>query len=249
MKRIIALLAVLLTVFLAACSKENGDTATPDTPSDAAQTTGDTVAVTEATEPEEQTEPTTLANDRFSWDTGAGVVGVWTHTITLDGDLFNLTEMETSVTMDLIYRLNADATYTRGMDETQYLTAIATYETAVKDFMMERLQATYFAEQERLGVKKSKIEEQWEQTQKAAAEEQATRFVEGLYLDYRFSELNSSGDYYVEDGKIWFSLENGTYEAYGFTVTGTELTITEVPDPSLYRQLNLNLPLVLKKSV
>lgn len=245
MKRIVALVLVLLCVMFAGCKgpvkpgPATPDTATPDmaTPDIPPETTEP------ATEP-----PTTLANDLFDPEEDAPLVGVWQTTVILDGELFNLAEMEAKVEMQLAYRLNADGTYTRGVDPEEYKTAIATYCDAVEAFMLDRLYAKFKAEKRLEKVDKDDIPDLWEKEQKADAEEQAKRFVEGLYLDYRFSELNSSGDYYVEDGKLMFSCPDGTYEACGYALTEEGLSITEVPNPNVYRQLQLELPLLLTKA-
>jgi hypothetical protein len=88
----------------------------------------------------------------------------------------------------------------------------------------------------------------WEEKEKASAEEQAKRFVEGLYLEYRFSQLNGEGDYYAENSILWFSKTDGTYEPCGYELTDAGLTITEVENPRVYRQLKLELPLLLTKA-
>ena len=162
--------------------------------------------------------------------------------------MFNLTEMEETVEMTLVYQLNADGTYVRGVEEEEYHAAIAAYGAAVEKFLIDRLYAKFTAEKLIEGIAKKKIPALWEETQKTAAEEQAQRFVEGLYLDYRFSQLNSSGDYYAETEIIWFSKTDGTYEPCTYILSEEGLTITEVEDPKVYKQLKLELPLLLTKA-
>ena len=244
MKRLFALLLAVLCVMLTACGgKPEIPVATPDSP----VATPDTPVAT-PDEPEVTTEPTTLANDRFDPEASADIIGNWTTTITLDGSLFNMPDMEEKVEMTLVYRLNADGTYYRGVEAEEYHTAIAAYGAAVEKFMLDRLYAKFTAEKIIEGISKKKIPTLWEENEKAGAEEQAKRFVEGLYLDYRFSQLNSSGDYYEENGFIWFSHEDGTYEPCGYTLSEEGLTVTEVEDPKVYKQLKLELPLLLKKA-
>ena len=241
MKKAIALLLAVLSILLAACGNEQ-PVATPDIPTTVAATPDEPEPTTEATE------PATLANDRFDPEASAALIGSWTTTIILDGAMFNLTDMEETVEMTLVYRLNDDGTYYRGIVEEEYHTAIAAYGAAVETFMVDRLYATFTAEKIIEGISEKKIPALWEETQKAAAEEQAKRFVEGLYLDYRFSQLNSSGDYYAESDILWFSKGDGTYEPCTYTLSEEGLTITEVEDPKIYNQLKLELPLLLTKA-
>lgn len=245
MKKVFALLLAMLTVMLAACGLQS-PVATPDTP----MATPD-IPVATPDEPEPTTpptEPTTLANDRFDPEASAAVIGRWTTTITLDGEMLNLTEMTETVQMTLVYQLGADGTYFRGVPEEEYHKAIADYSALVEKFMLDRLYAKFTAEKLLEGVKKKKIPTLWEETEKAGAEEQAKRFVEGLYLDYRFSQLNGTGDYFEENSMLWFSQEDGTYEPCGYTLTESGLSINEVENPRIYKQLKLELPLVLTKS-
>lgn len=244
MKKSFALLLAVLTVFLAACGGNSDPVATPDTP----PVTATPDEPTKPTETEPVTVPTTLANDRFDPVASAAVIGNWTTTITLDGSMFNLTEMEATVQMTMGYQLNGDGTYYRGVAPEEYHTAIAAYGAAVESFMLDRLYAKFTAEKIIEGVSKKKIPALWEEKEKANAEEQAKRFVEGLYLDYRFSQINSSGDYYEEDGFLWFSKEDGTYEPCSYTLSDKGLTVTEVENPKVYKQLGLSLPLLLTKS-
>lgn len=245
MKKLFALLLAVLCVILAGCG-DNPElpVATPDIPSSSATPDEPEQPTTEATEPP----TTTLANDRFDPEASAAIIGNWTTTITLDGALFNLTDLEEKVEMTMSYRLNADGTYYRGVDPEEYHTAIDTYEAAVEKFMLDRLYAKFTAEKIIEGISKKKIPALWEENEKAAAEEQAKRFVEGLYLDYRVSQLNSGGDYYEEDGILWFSKEDGSYEHCGYNLTEEGLIIQEVENPKLYKQLGLELPLLLTKA-
>ena len=245
MKKAFALLLAVLTVLLAACGTEP-PVATPDTPSAA---TPDTAATPDQPVlPTEPTQPTTLANDRFDPEASAAIIGRWTTVITLGGEMFNLTDMEATVQMNLVYELNADGTYYRGVPQEEYHTAIAAYGTAVEQFLIDRFYATFKAEKLIEGVGKKKIDALWEESEKANAEEQARRFVEGMYLDYRFSQLNSSGDYYEENGIIWFSLEDGSYEPCSYNISDIGLMVTQVENIKLYDQLGLEIPLLLTKA-
>lgn len=241
MKRIFAFLLAVLSMMLVACGNEP-QVATPDTPTVAATADQPEQPTTVATEP-----PTTLANDRFDPEASADILGSWTVTAVMDGTMFNLTDMEESVEMTLIYCLNGDGTYYRGVKSEEYQAAIAAFGAAVENHMLDRLRAKFIAENLEAHGKK-KAEALWEENQKAADEEQTKRFVEDLHLDYRFSQLNSEGDYYVENDAIWFSKGDGTYERCGYSVSEEGLTITEMENPRMYSQLKLTLPLLLTKA-
>jgi predicted small lipoprotein YifL len=243
MKKAFALLLAVLTVVLAACGSKPEPYATPDTP--AATADEATQPTTEATEPPTTT---TLANDRFDPEASAALIGTWYTTITLGGSLFNMDDMTESVQMKMVYQLNADGTCYRGVPEEEYHAAISAYAAAVENYMLDRLYAKFTAEKLLEGVGKKKIPTLWEESGKADAQEQAQRFVDGLYLDYRFSQINSKGDYYEADGFLWFSGEDGSYEPCGYTLSEAGLTVTEVENPKIYKQLGLALPLVLTKA-
>ena len=243
MKRIVALLLVLLCVFLAACGKEPPSTATPDTPT--------TEPVQETTEPdttEPVTEPPTMANDRFDPAEAADLIGTWQTTVTLDGQQFNLVDMEAVVEMKLVYQFNDNGTYFYGVDAEEYTAALAQYAANVEAFMLDRLYAKFTAEKLIEKVSKKKIPELWEQEAKADAEVQAKRFVEGLHLDYRFAGLiGVSGDYYLQDGKLMLSTLEGGYEPCEYALSEEGLSIATVADRNLYEQIKLELPLLLTK--
>ena len=245
MKKWIALLAVVLSLFLAACG---GEPAPAETEPSDVTTTEPTTEATEPSETEPVTEETTFANDRFDPDACSELIGVWTVPLVLDGELLNLEGMEATVEMTFAYRLNADGTYTRGVEPGEFEAAITAYEDAVGAFMLDRLYAKFTAEKQLEGVSKKKIPELWEQEGKAPAEDQTNRFVEGLYLDYRFAELNTEGDYYEEDGVLWFSREGGSYESCSYTLSEEGLTITGVDNADIYRQVKLEIPLTLVKA-
>lgn len=247
MKKALALLLAVLTVLTVGCGKKAEPTATPDTPTTLPATADEPTIQTEpTTEPTQQvTEPTTMANDLFDPEVSGPILGKWVKKITLGGDIFNLTDMEETVEMTMVYQFNADGTYSRGIED--YHTVIAAYGDAVERFMIDRLYATFTAEKLLEGVSKKKIPELWEETEKASAEEQAKRFLDGLYLDYRFSQLNTYGDFYEQDGTLWLSLEDRSYEPCGYTLSEDGLTITELKNATLYKQLGMELPLLLTK--
>ena len=241
MKKLITLLMAVLCLLLVACGNGPDQVATPDEPTEV------TTEPTEATEP--PTEPPTYANEKFDPAQCSDVIGEWSRTVVLDGAMFNLTDMEETVEMKFAYCLNEDGTYTRGVDPVEYRAAMTAYGEAIESFMLQQKYDTFASEQIiDEGVSKKKIPELWEQNEKAAAEEQCRRFVEDMHLEYRFSGINSSGDYYVEENTIYFSRGDGSYEACTYSFAG-EVLIVEVPtNQKLYKQLKIDLPLALNNA-
>lgn len=242
MKKVFALLLAVLCMLLAACGNEP-TVATPDTPTFTATPDEPVQTTTIPTEP-----PTTLANDRFDPEAYAEIIGDWTTTATLDGDIFKLTDMEETVEMTLVYQLNADGTYYRGFAKEEYHAAVEAYGAAVEKYMLDRLYDKFMGEKLIEGISAKKAEVLWEENELADAQEQSKRFVEGLYLDYRFSQINGQGDYYVENSILWFSKADGTYEPCSYTLSEEGFTVTEVENPKIYKQLKLELPLLLTKA-
>ena len=241
MKRLLALLLVLAAVFCAGCSEEPAPTTEPTTE---APTEAPTTEPTESptTEP---TEPPTMANDYFDPVAAADLIKTWTVDVVLDGSLMNFTDMESSTTMKLQYQLNADGTYVRGVEQKEYDSAIAAYESYIRSYMLGQRYAKFTAEQKLLGKKEAKIKEEWEQSGWPVAQAEVSEFVENLHLGYRFSTLNRSGDYYIAGGILYLSRDNGTYEECGYELTEEGLSILSSTDPTTYSQLKLDFPLLL----
>lgn len=242
MKKVFAWMLVVMTLLLAACGNQP-PVATPDTPTSVATPDEPEPTIPAATEP-----PTTMANDRFDPEASADIIGSWSTSIVLDGTMFNLREMEEKVEMTLIYRFNGDGTYSRGVDAQEYHAAIAAFSAAVEKDMLDRLYDKFIAEKILEDLSKKNANALWEESGKAEAQEQASRFVEGLYLDYRFSQINGEGDYYEENNILWLSKEDGTYERCGYSLSEEGLSIMEVENLKVYKQLGLELPLLLTKA-
>ena len=187
-----------------------------------------------------------MANEFFDPVASKDLIDTWYVDVVLDGSLLNFPDMESTTTMKLQYQLNGDGTYTRGVDQKEYDTAIAAYESYVRSYMLGRRYAKFAAEKKLEGKKEEKIKEEWSQTGWPEAQVEINDFVEKLYLGYRFSSLNRSGDYYAKDGVLFFSQEDGTYEEcpYQLAEDGT-LQLLSSTDLRTYSQMKLNFPLTL----
>ncbi|MBQ7857470.1 MAG: hypothetical protein IJ351_02395 [Oscillospiraceae bacterium] len=241
MKRIIALLlAVLLLMSMAACSRQE------PAGTSAGQTTQPTTEVTEPST-QEVTEPPTMANDQFDPEKSAALIGTWKTTLLLNGKLLNFADMEGFVEMELLYTLNADGTYTRGVEEQVFKMDLAAFESLVENYMMDSYYTKFAAEKKISGWGEKRINEEWEATEKAVAQQHTDEFLSTLNLSYRFTNLNRSGDYYEQDGKLCFSKTDGSYETCSFTLEEGTLTLTDTDDLRPYRQMNINFPITLTK--
>lgn len=242
MKKWIAMLLVFTAVLCTACSQE------PEVTTEPKQTTTEPTQITTdpTTQPTtETTEPPTMANEFFDPVASAQLIDTWSMDVVLDGSLLNFTDMETSTTMKLNYQLMDDGTYIRGVDQKEYDAAIASYESAVRSYMLGQRYAKFAAEQKLKNKKEDKIKEEWTQTGWPEAQVEVNAFVEGLHLGYRFSTINRSGDYYTQDSILYLSQADGTYEACTYQLTEAGLQLMDSTDPNTYRQLKLNFPLTL----
>ncbi len=243
MKKWIALLLTLAAVVCTACSQ------TPE------ETTGTTTEATQATQPTteapttqpttEATEPPTMANEFFDPVASKDLVDTWSVEVLLDGSLLNFTDLEKSVTMKLQYQLNNDGTYVRGVAQEEYDQAIAAYESYIRDYMLGRRYAKFAAEKKLEGKDEEEIKEAWAQTGWPEAQVEVNTFVDGLYLGYRFSALNRVGDYYAQDGVLYLSQEDGSYEACTYQLAEGSLQLLDSTDLNTYTQVKLTFPLTL----
>lgn len=263
MKRLIALLLIGVAVLCVGCGEEPEPTTAPPT-----EETTTEAPTTETTEPTtEATEPPTMANDLFDPVASADLVDTWSVDVVLDGSVLNFPDMEGSVTMKLRYELNDDATYTRGVEKEEYEAAIEEYETLIRSYMLGRRYATFAAEKKLENKKDDEIKQMWEQTGWPQAMAEIDQFVSGLHLGYRFSALNRSGDYYAAEvlsypfedeptlemtpeilNMLYFSKDDGTYEACVYEQTGSQLTLLSSTEPNTYTQVKLEFPLTLLSS-
>lgn len=246
MKKWIALLLTLTAVLCTACSQEPEPTNAPTT-----QATETPTAEAPTTEPSteapttEATEPPTMANEYFDPVASAQLIDTWSVDVVLDGSLLNFPDMESSTTMKLQYQLNNDGTYVRGVEQKEYDIAIAAYESFIRSYMMGQRYAKFAAEKKLEKKDEEEIKAEWNQTGWPEAQVEINDFVEGLYLGYRFSSINRSGDYYAQDGVLYLSQADGTYEACIYQLTETGLQILDSTDPNTYTQLKLAFPLTL----
>ena len=205
-----------------------------------------------------------MANEFFDPEESKNLIDTWTVDVVLDGSIMNFPDMESSITMKLCYRLNADGTYVRGVEQNEFDTAVAAYESFVRDYMLAQRYASFVAEKKLEKKKADQIAKEWEQTGWPQAQLEVNDFVSGLHLGYRFSSLNRSGDYYAAkdvippnpavdtptetpstEDVLYFSMGDGTYEKCRYVINSDGLTLLDSTDPSTFSQLNIAFPLTL----
>ena len=235
MKRIFAIFLVISTLLaLAACGA--------DAPADVTTTAPTTQPVTQPiTEP--TTQPTTMANDKFTIEQCADLIGTWQYDLVLSGELLHLSEMEGQWVIPVTYVFldNGECMISTGLfDDT-----LAAFEEAVENYMFESYHEQFIGDCKLQGMSNSKIDKAW-QTQQEVAREDAKTFVQNLSLSPRIAQLDRDGDYYVEEGKVYVSRADGSYEACGFAL-GEDgvLTLTDTDNLNLYRPLGIRFPLAL----
>lgn len=261
MKRWIAMLLALTALLCAGCSKEPA-APTENTTTAPSDTTAPSTEPTETTT--EPTEPPTMANEFFDPEESKNLIDTWTTNVVLDGSILNFPDMESSITVKLRYQLNGDGTYVRGVEQKEFDTAIAAYESFVRDYMLAQRYASFVAEKNLEKKKKDQIAKEWEQTGWPQAQLEVDEFVTGLHLGYRFSTLNRSGDYYASkdvavqdpaadaatepvttEDVLYFSMGDGTYEKCRYVLNTDGLTLLDTTDPNTFSQLNIDFPLTL----
>lgn len=242
MKKLTALLLILLLI-LAGCGGESAPTTEPAT----APTQPTTEPATEPTTvPTEPTEP----QIKFDAAVCAPLFGDWSHQMVLDGELMALPEFRGSQSFDVTWSFHDDGSYTRGFDEEAFQTAISGYEALLIDYMVDSRYRLFVSECNLKGKYSSYIEQEW--VTNGLGEQvrtEVTATVEGLQLAQRYAPLEVSGDYYVEDGRLYILRATSGYDAFTFTVEDGVLTLDQSNDFLAYDAMDIAFPLTLAQVV
>lgn len=242
MKRFFAIFLVIIAILaLTACGKDEPVDMTTTAPTTAPVTQPTTAPTTVPTT--ESTAPT-FANDKYDpvacWD----VEGLWSHELVLDGSLLSLKDFEGSVPMQMRWHFMDNGEFALGIHQLD--TQIAAYEALLESYMFTNYYNRFVGECKLQNMKDDEIEAAWQGANQEKAQADAKAFVQSLSLHARYSRLERSGDYYVENDKLYLSKSDGTYEAISFHRTDAQtLTLLESDDIASYITLDIQFPMAL----
>ena len=238
MKRFFTIFLVfVLLLGLTACGKEAPVDTTTTAPITEPTTEPTTTPTTQSTEP-------TFANDKYDpvacWD----VEGIWSYELVLDGGLLSLKDLEGSVPMQLRWHFLDNGEFTVGIHELD--TQIAAYEALLESYMLTNYYNRFVGECKLQNMKDADIEAAWQGEKQEQAKLDAKEFVQALSLHARYSRLERTGDYYVENDTLYLSKADGTYEACSFERADAQtLTLLTSDDAATYLTLDIPFPLAL----
>lgn len=111
--------------------------------------------------------------------------------------------------------------------------------------MVDNLYTKFVAERRIEGMTSSQICTAWADSEEAEAQQTADAFVARLKLKNRIATLCRAGDYYVEDGRLYTSLGDGTYESSAFILEEGQLVLSDCDNAAPYQAIGLSFPLTL----
>lgn len=264
MKKLTAfLLSLVLAISMAACAapSQSGETTAPTEPEvSTAPSTEPTVTeppvteppVTEppVTEPPETEPPVTeppMPHEKFNAKACKRLFGTWKTTVTLDRNILHFDTFTGKTTFQLYYTFTEDGQFTAWADETEFKNAISTYEDLLVDYMVQQRYIEFRGQMEWNGtLDETIINEQWAAGPEAQARADCEAFIPTLNLYYHCSDLLRSGQYYVEDGKLYTQLADESFESSAYSAGSTNLVLTNTSNPGVYSPLNLRFPLRFK---
>ena len=270
MKKLLALaLSATLIFSLVACSQNDPAPTGSTTPS--TQATIPTQPSTEVTEPstepstpttestlpseettapsepsEEPSEPSSEPTEplsKFNPELCADAFGVWYSVIRLDGSQLSLQDFSDIVTFNLIWVFGGTGTYTILPDPNRFPAALAEYEAALVEYMVEGRRMIYVSEKKLDGYSESKANRLWRENQEATDRTECAAAVQALNLAVRFSQLNASGEYYIENGRLHLVPTSGQACSMGFSSGEEGLTLTDCDNSRFYGALGIRFPL------
>ena len=188
---------------------------------------------TEATEPPSKFDPTVCA-DAF---------GVWYSVVRLDGSQLSLRDFESDLFFNLIWVFGGTGHYNILPDPNQFDQAIADYEQLLIEYMVEGRRLIYISEAKLNGISSSKANKQWRNDHEPTARAESTAAVTALNLKVRFSQLSASGEYYIENGRLYLVPTEGTGCSMGFSSGEEGLVLVDCDNSRYYNSLSIHFPL------
>lgn len=260
MKKYIA--PVLAALLLAGCGKPApateptaAPTTTPVTETTAPATEPETLPITEpTTEPtaapttEPTTEPATEPTLKFDPQLCGELFGQWEKTVALDGTLLALPEIEAAEEFSLIWEFDPDGNFSVTCGE-EYEAALADYQTAVNEYLMEMRFRIFTAECRLEGLWEWATNQKWEKEgYREQNQAEVDAFMEELNLAGRFEKLLRRGQYHIRDGALVLEYEDGTAVTLDYTLEESSLTLNGLDNESDYILAGLRPPLSLQQS-
>lgn len=252
MKKLLCI-AILLMLLLTACAPA---AQAPATTAGTQPTTEPVPTVTEppVTQPPTTQPPTTepvlppepfVAHEKFSAESCAALMGIWSVKVRLDWRLQNLDQFTGYTEFMLYYSFDEDGYFEAYVDPIAFDKAIDNYEQLVIEHMLGLRYEAFRGPLEYQGVPEEKIREMWEGPEKEKAREEVTASVAALNLYHRFGMLTREGQYYVEGGKLYTQVDDETFESSAYSCTAKALTLRNTDRFTVYRPLCINFPFVL----
>lgn len=254
MKKLLCLLLIgALVLAMAACSAapEQPETTTALTETDPSTESSGDPPVTDPpiTEPPITEPPVTEpppAHEKFDASKCASLMGTWSVTVTLDNKLMNFEYFSGKTTFTLYYSFDENGYFRAYADKEEFENAIDTFEELVVEHMVELRYTTFKGQKEWEGyLSYDEIDAMWLNGPEVEARTDCEEFVATLNLYHHCADLLREGQYYVEGGKLFTALEDGSFESSAYLVKTDSLTLTNTDNAQVYSLLNIRFPLVL----
>ena len=173
------------------------------------------------------------------------VIGTWTMTVTIPSNYAKVTDFTGTASFPLIFNFTDDGRYTINVEPESFGDAIIHYETELANFMIEGYYKKFVAERRIGDLSDEEIEKRWANGELANAQKKAHTLLDDRAMGKSFGELARAGYYYVEDGVLYLSVEDG-YENFQFKVDEEGLILQKSSRIRYYDDLCIRFPTVLK---
>ncbi|MBQ9762603.1 MAG: hypothetical protein IJV82_05940 [Oscillospiraceae bacterium] len=215
-------------------------------PSTAPLTEPTEVPTDPTTEP--TTEPTTAPTVKFDSAVCQPLFGDWAVTMVMDGDLLALPEFEVHQQFDLVWQFGPEGDFSVSVDETAFQEAMAAYETATNDYLMEMRFRIFTAECRLEGLWEWATNQKWEKEgYREQNQAEVDAFIQELALAQRYEALLRQGQYYIRDGALVLEYSDGTEAMVNYAVGDGVLTLMDLDNMQDYAMVGIRPPLTLSE--
>ena len=184
-------------------------------------------------------------NTPFDYDACTELFGAWELTVTITSAYANAPDFTGSASFPATFTFTDDGRYTVTLQRDSFEAAIHGYENALADFMIEGYYNKFVAEKKISALTDQQIQQRWEESGLANAQNQAHSFLDSMTLGYNFGKLVRSGYYYAEDGVLYLSVGDD-YESFQYTIDEEGLILSKSSRIRYYSQLCIYFPTALK---